>query len=128
MTNIYQLHGELGDIDDQMKQLLEKRAEICRKIHVAEKILTLRARAETVSGIVKSISTINNPTESLHHVNNRLMPWRHSLPRDYFENTLQAIPEGMPSNWTRARAKDFFAALTKAIDDDVSNLETTCKD
>jgi hypothetical protein len=128
MANIYHLYGLLADIDDQITPLVEKRQMILKKIQVAERIAVMRQKADVVTGIAKDISSIKDPTYVLFHVNTRLTPWRHNLPRVYFEKTLMAIPESLPSNWTRAQAAEFFSVLTKALEEDVAALEETCSD
>ena len=129
MVSIYQLHGELGALDYEINELLQRRKVIIKKIAMKETLLAMQERANLLSGIIKSISAIKSPVDSLAHVNNnRLSSWRHNLPLDYFENTIRAIGPSLPSNWTRAQAAEFFAALTKALEDDVASLETNCAD
>jgi hypothetical protein len=128
MAGIQQPYDELQVVNAQIDLLVQRRQEIFRQITVIEKISTMRKKADIVADIIKDISSVKSPIESLLQVNCRLTPWRHNLSRDYFENTLIAIPECLPSNWTRAQAADFFASLTKALEEDVAALEATCAD
>ncbi len=123
MESIYQLYGRLGDVDAQIQELVAQKQEITCKIAKIEERLAMRARAELVGNIVKSISEIKDPTHSLFQANDRLLPWRHNLPRKYFENTLVTIPEGFPSNWTRAYAAQYFKLVHDALERDVAVLD-----
>jgi hypothetical protein len=123
MTSIFQLYEELGDIDHQLQPLIAKRNELVTKIAHEEEIHAMRARAKIFSDIIAQVSSIKDPIMSLGYANTRLAPWRHMLPRVYFENTIQTLPEGYPSNWTRASASEFFSSLSKALESDLNDLK-----
>ena len=123
MASIYQLYGQLHDVQQELEEVLKRKQEITRKIADMEERLTMRKRADYVSSVIKRVSDIKDPTLSLHQANTFLLPQRHNLPPVYFENTLEAIPEGFPSNWTRAKAAEFFTALSNALERDIAALD-----
>jgi hypothetical protein len=122
MADIYHLHGILSAIDDDIKRLLIKRNEIVRKIDTIEECLAMRARAILFVGIIDSIASINDPVLSLAHRNNRLEPWKHNLPRNYFAN-VHEVWDTPSSIWTCAEASQFFQNLSLAVGHDVASLE-----
>jgi hypothetical protein len=81
-----------------------------------------------VAGVVEDISNLEDPNTALLYVNSRLIAWRHNLFHKCFKNTLEAIPASLPSNWTRAEATEFFAALVAALEKDTAALNETCAD
>ena len=111
-------------IDSKMSLLVERRKEIVHIITEARERLALCVRAERFARVIKSISEIKDSTTSLYHANTYILPWRHSLPRKYFANTLVTIPEGFPSNWTRAKSAEFISSLDDALERDIEALET----
>ena len=119
---VYQLYGLLSDLDEQINPLLEQRQALLRQISQVEQKLVMNARAKFFSEMIKSVASVNNPVMSLSHCNARLESWRHNLPREYFENTHEAW-SSPPSNWTRAKASEFFDTLSKALEQDTAALE-----
>ena len=84
---------------------------------MVETLQIMRQKADTVAGVVKNISTIEDPNVALLYANSRLVAWRHNLFHKCFKNTLN-----MPSNWTNAQAAEFFASVLKAIEEDMDTL------
>ena len=83
----------------------------------------MAARAAIFAELVKSVASVDDPVLSLLHTNARLAPWRHMLPRNHFENTIEAMPEGYPSKWTRVKAAEHFKTVLEALDCDMAVLQ-----
>ena len=122
MTSVYQLYGELNDIDFAINQLSMQRKEITEKIAKLEENTTMRARGEFFQRMVSDIILVKDPVQSLLHANTRLSSWRHSLPHTHFPRTIEVMYEGYPSRWTTYQAYTFFASLSKALEDDLASF------
>jgi hypothetical protein len=46
---------------------------------MVETLQIMRQKADTVAGVVKNISTIEDPNVALLYANSRLVAWRHNL-------------------------------------------------
>ncbi len=128
MAGIYQLYGELGSLDYEINELVERRKVVMLEISKKEECLAMQKRADIAAEIIRSISSVKDPTMSLFQSNDRLQPFMHNLPRKHFENIHEAWPGGLPSNWTRAKAAEFFISLTKALEKDVAYLRESCNE
>ena len=122
MADIYHLYGMLSAIDDEMQKLAFRRNEIVRNIDFTEECLAMRARATLMVGIINSVASIDDPVMSLAHRNDRLEPWRHNLPRKYFENVHSAW-DTPKSRWSRTEASVFFKALSLALALDIAAFD-----
>jgi hypothetical protein len=60
---------------------------------------------------------------ALHFATTTILPWRHTLPVDYFPTVLRVIPEGFPSNWTFEEDRTFFRKLSGALEIDISVMK-----
>ena len=120
--SIYHLHGLLYVLDDEIRQLVIQRETLLRKIAKQEELMVMRERATLFNGLIMSVASVKDPVASLLHRNNRLEPWRHNLPRKYFENTHEVWPSPT-RHWTRAKASEFFEVLTAALERDVALLD-----
>ena len=122
-TSIYHLYGLLNVLDEEINALTQERQALVKKISKVEERSAMLTRANLFSDLIKKVTVMRDPVESLAHRNARLEPWRHNLPRKYFENTHDAWKESPPSNWTRAQASSFFNILSQALDRDAANLK-----
>lgn len=128
-NDISRLRRERDRIDDETNQLIVHRREIVGKIAILQEEQTeMLKKADTVTDIVKYISSLDDPYVALIHTYSRLHPLRHDLPHKYFSKTLLALPECLSPSWNRTQAAEFCACLTQALKEDVAALEATCAD
>ena len=83
----------------------------------------MRARAKMLAGMVEAIKSEIDPVHALLLANCRLLPWRHNLPRPHFGQTLEALPESLPSYWNPKDARSFCDSMVVALQNDMASLE-----
>jgi multidrug efflux pump subunit AcrA (membrane-fusion protein) len=120
---LQELYSQLSATDDELQNLQRQRAALKEKISSAETQQAMRARAKMLAGMVEAIKSEIDPVHALLLANCRLLPWRHNLPRLHFGQTLEALPESLPSYWNPKDARSFFDSVAVALQNDMASLE-----
>jgi len=115
---------QLEELDVQIEQLNHKKQEIHRASNFNDTITRMLLLADKVENLIVNIPRVPNVPAYvvLESACTHLSSWRRSLPIQYFENTVYAIPESWPSTWTKKQATSFFDRITKALDKDRAYL------
>jgi hypothetical protein len=123
------LMDKLRAIEIEIKDATSRRTKILSRMAKLQKWAQMKKLGRyMVDEIVAKGKIIDNPDAALKYVNVNMLPWRHSLSKDYFENTLEVFSENFPSHFTRDQKDEFFAAMSAALEKDIEGIESAAKE
>ncbi len=109
------LQDKLARVDAEIYKLMTIRNKLLRELELATEANTMQERGKMLSDILRKAYTLTDPSMTSIYIEQYVLPWRHYLSRQYFPETLKAIPESMPSNWNRMESSILLFELSEAL-------------